>query len=175
MAYRNKTFVSFASEDLNSYWLMTAWKKNKNIDFDFYDAHDLNTARDTSHPDTIKRRLRERLANAKQIILLVSDVTRSKAARSNSFIHYEIDVIKTLDLPIVFANINQSRKSDSLRIPAALGSPSYTISTSFQPLIIKYALDKFPADYAKNKLATGTNKKVGPYHYKESVYQSLGI
>ena len=58
MAYSNKTFVSFASEDIRSYRLMTAWKANQKIDFNFYDAHDLNTARDTSQPETIKRRLR---------------------------------------------------------------------------------------------------------------------
>ncbi|MEM6912168.1 MAG: TIR domain-containing protein [Verrucomicrobiota bacterium] len=92
MAYRNKTFVSFASEDIKSYRLMTAWKANKKIDFNFYDAHDLNTARDPGHPDTIKRRLRERLANAKQIVLLVSAITRAKAARTSSFIRYEVDV-----------------------------------------------------------------------------------
>lgn len=62
MAYRNKTFVSFASEDINSYRLMCAWKGNRNIAFDFHDAHDLNIALDTSQPDTIRRRLRERLS-----------------------------------------------------------------------------------------------------------------
>jgi hypothetical protein len=174
MAYRNKTFVSFASEDIASFRLMTAWRANKKIDFDFYDAHDLNTARDTSHPDTIKRRLRERLANAKQIVMLISATTRPKAARMNSFIHYEVQVIKGLDLPIVFANLNKSRKSESSRIPAAL-SGLYTVSTSFQPAIIKYALDEFPPDYASNRVAKVADKKSGHYQYPESVYSSLGI
>ena len=61
MPYRNKTFVSFASEDIQSYRLMRAWRANEHIDFDFYDAHDLNIALDTSQPETIRRRLRERL------------------------------------------------------------------------------------------------------------------
>jgi hypothetical protein len=59
MAYRNKTFVSFASEDINYYRLMQAWKANEHIDFNFYDAHDLNTALDSSQQDTIERRLSE--------------------------------------------------------------------------------------------------------------------
>jgi hypothetical protein len=63
MAYRNKTFVSFDSEDIHAYRLMQAWKANDNIDFDFHDAHDLNTARDTSEPETIERRLSERLSS----------------------------------------------------------------------------------------------------------------
>ena len=61
MAYRNKTFVSFASEDIAYYRLMTAWRENQHIDFSFHDAHDLNDALDTSQPETIRRRLRERL------------------------------------------------------------------------------------------------------------------
>lgn len=87
MAYRNKTFVSFASEDLHYYRLMQAWKKNEKIDFNFYDAHDLNTALDTSKPETIRRRLRERFSNTKQVVLLVGDKTRSKAGNSKSFIY----------------------------------------------------------------------------------------
>lgn len=175
MAYRNKTFISFASEDIKYYRLMQAWNKNEKIDFNFYDAHDLNTARDTSKPETIKARLRERLSNAKQIILLVGDKTRQKAAKSNSFIHYEVEVISKLNLPIVFANLNQSRESESYRIPSTLESPLYTISTSFQPKIIQYALDEFPAAFEKNEKATWDSKKTGPYYYKASVYKNLGL
>src|SRR3954454_11180091 len=106
MAYRNKTYVAFASEDIRSYYLMTAWKENKNIDFDFFDAHDINTALDTSQPETIRRRLGERLANTKQCIVLISDTTRPKAGRSSSFLYYEVEAIKRLGLPVVFSNIN---------------------------------------------------------------------
>ena len=101
MSYRNKTFISFDSDDIRSYWLMTAWKFNEQIDFDFYDAHDLNTARDASQPDTIRRRLRERLSNTKQVALPVGNRTRSKAGLSTSFLHYEVEVISQLRLPVV--------------------------------------------------------------------------
>ncbi|MCU1423299.1 MAG: hypothetical protein JWN36_2950, partial [Microbacteriaceae bacterium] len=72
MSYRNKTYVAFASEDISSYRLMEAWRENDNIDFDFFDAHDLYVARDTSTDETIKRNLRERMKNAKQVVLLGS-------------------------------------------------------------------------------------------------------
>ena len=49
MAYRNKTYVAFdGDKDIHYYYLMRAWKDNDNVDFNFYDAHDLNTALDTS-------------------------------------------------------------------------------------------------------------------------------
>ncbi|EHR6926458.1 TIR domain-containing protein [Vibrio parahaemolyticus] len=175
MAYRNKTFISFASEDIKSYRLMQAWKENENIDFNFFDAHDLNTALDTSTPETIKRRLRERLANAKQVILLVGDETKKKAAKSTSFISYEVDVISGLDIPVIIVNLNQSRVSENNRIPTKLTGDIYTISTSFQPKIIKYALDNFPEQYEKNKKDSSEKRKKGPYYYKDFVYENLGL
>lgn len=79
MAYKNKTYVVFDGEkDIHYYRLMQAWKEHEHIDFDFHDAHDLNTARDTSSPDTIKRRLRERFSNTKQVILLGSTNAKAK-------------------------------------------------------------------------------------------------
>jgi hypothetical protein len=176
MAYKNKTFISFASEDIRSYRLMTAWKKNENIDFDFFDAHDLNTARDTSKPETIKRKLRERLSNTKQIILLIGDKTKSKSAKKDTFIHYEVEVIKDLGIPIIFVNLNQDRKSDNSRIPTALNK-LYTMSTSFQPKIIKYALDDFISKYIVNekKKEDDDEKKKGLYHYTAKVYKDLNL
>jgi hypothetical protein len=79
VAYRYKTFVSFASEDIDCYRIMCAWRKNEHIEFDFHDAHDLNVALDTSQPDTIRRRLRERFANTKQVVLLVGGLPRFDA------------------------------------------------------------------------------------------------
>lgn len=169
MAYRNKTFVSFASENINSYRLMEAWRENRHIAFDFHDAHDLNRALDTSQPDTIRRRLRERLVNTKQVVLLVGDDTRVIAARPTRFLHYEVEVIQRLDLPVVFANLNGSRVVQRDRLPAALLN-AYTVCVSFQPSIIKHALDSYVDAYPREKVS-----KSGPHQYPASVYQGLGI
>jgi MTH538 TIR-like domain (DUF1863) len=169
MAYRNKTFVSFASEDIHCYRLMQAWRGNRNIAFDFHDAHDLNVARDTSEPETIRRRLRERLGNTKQVVLLVGDTTRDVAARPSRFLFYEVEVIKTLQLPVVFANLNGSRKAQANRLPATLAD-EYTVSVPFRPAIIKYALDDFVAAYPSRR-----TKLTGPHHYKPAVYFMLNL
>jgi hypothetical protein len=131
MSYRNKTFVSFASEDIHYYRLMTAWRENSRFDFDFYDAHDLNTARDTSSPITINLRLRQRLQNTKQVVMLIGDVTRRKAAMHGSFIGYEARTIKSLRLPVIFANLNKSRVAERSRIPDAL-LDTFSVSVSFK-------------------------------------------
>jgi hypothetical protein len=168
MAYRNKTFVSFASEHINSYWMMAAWRRNKHIEFDFHDAHDINTALDTSQPETIRRRLRERLANTKQVVLLVGDETRAVAARASRFLYYEVEVINRLGLPVVFANLNGSRVVETRRLPQLLTTP-YTVSVSFQPAIIRHALDNFPEEYGRN------STKAGPYQYPSQAYDKLGL
>lgn len=173
MAYRNKTYVAFTSEDIKSYYLMRAWRENEHIDFDFLDAHDLNVALDTSKPETIRARLRERLSNTKQAIVLVSNTTRAKAADSSSFLYYEIEVIEKLQLPVVFANIDGSRKVLSAKLPRALASPYYTMSVSLQPKIIQHALDDYVAKFNSN--STADDPYVGAYYYKESVYERLGL
>lgn len=172
VAYRNKTYVAFASEDIHCYRLMEAWRDNKKIEFDFFDAHDINVALDTSRPETIRRRLGERLSNTKQTVVLLSDTTRPKAARQSSFLYYEIEAIRRRSLPVVFVDIEGSRTTERSRIPASL-IRHYSINVSFQPAIIRYALDEYVPDFLANP-ARG-NPKVGPYHYKPHVYTRLGL
>ncbi|MCV7153476.1 MULTISPECIES: TIR domain-containing protein [Mycolicibacterium] len=169
MSYRNKTYVAFASEDIHCYRLMEAWRDNDRIDFDFYDAHDLFISRDTSQPETIKRNLRERMKNAKQIVLLGSVTGRQKGSDGRSFLAHEVKVAIEFDLPIVIANLDGKRTVDLSVIPQPLlDADYYTISVSFQPTIIRYALDQYAPAYA----ASG---KSGPYHYKSEVYSDLGL
>lgn len=174
LAYRNKTYIAFDGEtDLRSYNLMCAWHSNENIEFDFFNAHDLNTALDSSLPETIIARLRERLANTKQAIVLVGDTTRDKAARPKSFLHYEVEAIRRRGIPVVFANLNQSRSVQTSKLPAGLDSSYFTVSVSWQPKIIRYALDNYVDEFAKNE-ANGrpvSNARL----YPPSVYTGLGL
>lgn len=169
MSYRNKTYVAFASENISSYRLMEAWKANENIDFNFFDAHDLFISRDTSKPETIKKNLRERMKNAKQVVLLGSSDAKRKGGDGDSFLAHEIDLIIEFNLPVVIANLDGDRKVDRNIIPKPLlDADHYTVSVSFQPKIIKYALDNYCATYSSS-----TNK--GPHQYPDSVYSGLDI
>ncbi|MET8363096.1 TIR domain-containing protein [Micromonospora sp. NPDC005194] len=169
MSYRNKTYVAFASEDIKHYWLMEAWRDNQHIDFNFYDAHDLYKARDSSQPESIKARLRERIRNAKQVVLLGSKAGKDKGGDGVSFLAYEVGAILRLRLPVVVANLDGDRYVDRNFIPQPLlDADYYTLSVSFQPAIIKLALD----DYAP-AFASSNNR--GPYHYNPEVYEDLGL
>lgn len=169
MSYRNKTYVAFASEDIKYYRLMEAWRDNTNIDFSFFDAHDLYQARDTSKPETIKGRLTERMKNAKQFVLLGSHTAKRKGSDGTSFLAHEVKAMLKLNLPIVIANLDGDRKVDRSFIPTPLlDADYYTMSVSFQPKIIKYALDNYAVTYT-------ASTDSGCYYYKASAYTSLGL
>lgn len=170
MSYRNKTYVAFASEDIRNYWMMQAWRDNEHIEFSFYDSHALYVARDSSSPEQIKRRLRERLNNtAKQVVLLGSTTGKHKGGDGTSFLAYEVETIIRLNLPVVVANLNGSRDIERGFIPKPLlDAEYYTISVSFQPKVIKYALDEYAPQFA-------SSTKKGPYFYKSHVYTQLGL
>ena len=120
-------------------------------------------------PETIKRRLRERMKNAKQVVLLGSSTARQKGSDGSSFLAYEVGVAIELDLPVVVSNLNGSRQIEYSFIPdPLLDADYYTLSVSFQAKIIQKALDAYVPVYS-------TSGKSGPHYYKADVYSSLGL
>jgi hypothetical protein len=173
VSYRNKTYVAFASEDIKCYRLMEAWRENENIDFSFFDAHDLYVSRDTSLDSTIKRNLRERMKNAKQIVLLGSTHAKRKGGDGKSFLAHEVSLVLEFSLPVVVANLDGDRTVDRNFIPSPL-LDHYTVSVSFQPKIIKFALDKYVPAFRTNP-RSGPSRKTGPHLYNGSIYKRLGL
>ncbi len=167
MAYKNKTYVAFDGDnDIHYYYLMCAWKDNDNMSFNFYDAHDLNTARDTSLESTIKQRLRERMANASTFLLLVGQKTKFLT----KFVKWEIEQALSRDLPIIVVNLNESKRMDSNLCPPLL-TDALAVHVSFKQRIIQKALDSWPSSHATYK----GQGKTGPYYYTDETYRSLGL
>lgn len=167
MPYRNKTFVSFDGDsDIHYYRLMQAWKQRDGIEFNFYNAHDLNTARDSSQEDSIKAQLSERMRNTKVFVLLIGERTRYL----QKFVRWEIDQAINRDLPIIAVNLNGQRFMDESRCPPILRG-ELAIHVSFNAVIMQYALDYWPDAHVRHRRAGET----GPYYYKESVYTGLGL
>lgn len=132
MSYRNKTFVSFDGDsDMHYYRLMTAWKQSDNISFNFYDAHDLNSARDSSLEQSIKNQLADRLRNSKVFVLLVGENTRYLY----KFVRWEIEQAIKREMPIVAVNLNGKRSMDRDRCPPLLAN-ALAIHVSFNAAIL---------------------------------------
>lgn len=165
MTYKNKTYIAFDGDnDIKYYFLLKAWKKSKNIDFDFYDAHDLNNSKDSSLTDSIKEQLRKRMENSKIFVLLLGEHTRYLT----KFVKWEVEHAKKLELPIIVVNLNKNRHVDTKLMPKWLHNyPS--ISCSFEYPIIKYSLENWGKCH-KNHYKNHENNS---YEWKECVYDNL--
>ncbi|MCH9277007.1 TIR domain-containing protein [Bifidobacterium amazonense] len=166
MAYRNKTYVAFdGDEDMRYYQLLKAWNENDNIDFDFYDAHDLNYAYDTNQEESIKNQLRKRFDNSKLFILLVGEKTK----RLRKFIPWKIDQALNRELPVVVVNLNGEEHLDADRCPTKL-QEELAVHIPFKAAILNYAVKNWPDADAKYRKEGET----GAYIYNDSVYSALG-
>ena len=167
MPYRNKVFVSFDGDnDIHYYRLMQAWKQNDRSAFNFFDAHDINTARDTSNSVTIKRRLSERLANTRVVVSLIGEHTRYLY----EFVRWELEQAVSRGIPIIGVNLNGTRSQDSDLCPPVLRD-ELVVYTSFQPAILQYALENWPEEYRRLQ----TQGVAGPHYYSPDVYRGLGL
>jgi len=167
MAYRNRTYVSFDGDnDIHYYRLMCAWKQKEGIPFNFFNAHDLSSARDTSLEESIKQQLRMRLLNSKLFVILVGSQTRYLY----KFVRWEMEQALSLDLPIIAVNLNGLRQQDENRCPPIIRD-ALAIHISFNAAIMQYALENWPTSHRSYRLY----KKTGPYYYKSEVYRKLGL
>lgn len=166
MSYRNKTYVIFDGDnDMWAYAYMKGWKQNDNVDFNFLDAHDIRPLTDRASESTVKRSLRERMSNAKQVIVLIGDSTKNLYR----FVRWEIELALSLDLPILAVNLNGLRAMDPERCPAILRD-TYTVHVPYKIRVIKYALENFPSEHAKRNCS-----KSGARFYSDDVYTRLGL
>lgn len=166
MAYRNKTYICFDGDnDMKYYRLMTAWAENPNFSFNFYNAHDLNSARDSSQEESIKKQLRERFANSKLLVVLIGNNTRYLT----KFVKWEMEVALRLNLPIIGVNLNGSRAQDDLCPPTIRNE--LAIYVPFGPKIVEYGMKNWPDDHYTYK----KEGKSGPYYYTEQTYKNMGL
>jgi hypothetical protein len=166
MSYRNKTYVIFdGDKDMWAYAYMKGWKTRDHIDFDFYDAHDLSPLTDRASEDRVRQVLRERLGNTKQAVVLVGESTRYLYR----FVRWELEMCQILHIPMIVVNLNGHRQLDTERCPPLIQN-DYAVHVDFKMKIIRFALDNFPDEYARQPQgATGSR------HYSSEVYSSLGI
>ena len=122
MAYRNGTYIAFHAEgstdptasDIKYYRMLKAWHANDGVEFRFVNSHEKVAAvRDSSQAATIKRSLRARLDNSKNMILIIGKRTKY----DTDFVPYEIAyAVDTCGIPIIATYVGY----DGVTEPAAL-------------------------------------------------------
>jgi MTH538 TIR-like domain (DUF1863) len=167
VAYRNKTYVCFDGDtDIHYYRLMLAWHQSDYTNFSFYNAHDLNYARDTSLESSIKAQLRQRLLNTKVFVVLVGASTRYLY----KFVRWEMEQALSLNLPIIAVNLNGLRAQDPDRSPPIIRD-ALAVHISFNAKILELALTDWPGVHARLQ----SEGRSGGFFYSTDTYVRLGL
>lgn len=151
MSYRNKIYVAFhygkkgdvKDGEKSFYHTFEMWRDHKNINFNFFDAHDLNNIKETSSDATIIARLQERLRDTKMMILLVGDQTRNR-----KWVKWELDQAKKRNIPLIVIETDKTQKEyNSYRMPQEV--MDYRFAFSFFNLdSIKNAIDSWYSNHS---------------------------
>lgn len=151
-----RTFVGFSSTDLHCYRLMTAWKANEHIDFNFCDCQ-LQQELNSDTEAYIKRRCRERINMAGTYLMLIGEDTRFK----HKYVTWEAEVALEKDCTLIGVNLNMSWRFDAARTPGVLKDIG-AVFVAFSPQIVAHALEHYEM------------KDAGNFGYTEAIYRKLG-
>lgn len=155
--------------DIHYFYLMKAWKHNQNEffkDFNFFDAHEINYARDSSKEESIKHQLLERLNNSNLFIVLVGDHTKFLT----KFVRWEMEQAIKQEIPIIAIYLNGKREMDEDKCPPIL-KDELVLHISFNQKIIEKAMSEWKGIFSQYK----KEGKSGPFFYKPEVYNQLGL
>lgn len=167
MVHRNKTYIVFYGDtDMGYYNMLKAWKTNNKIDLDFYDAHDLTNARNSSLTESIKKQLRVRFDNSKIFLILVGKNTKW----NRNYVSWEIKQAINLEIPIIVVNLNNEKKQCNDSCPVPLRD-KLAIHIPFKSKILQYAIHNWPDSFKKHK----NLGESADYFYMDWVYDSLSL
>jgi hypothetical protein len=135
MAYRNGTYVAFHTDgtilpgksDFMYYQLMRAWSAHPDDEFAMVNSHEKTYAvRDSSSRETLRRSLKERLCNSKNMVLIIGPTTRL----DDDWVPFEIEqAVDSYEIPIIAA-YTPKINSGPIRNPSALaGYWPYALSS----------------------------------------------
>ena len=137
-------YVAFDGDnDKWAYGFMKGWKTNDRVDFDFKDAHELDSMTSRAQNEAyVKAALRERMKASDALVVIVGDKTKNLF----KFVRWEIEFAIELDLPIIVTNLNNTNGKDEALCPPILRDHC-AIHVPFKKNAIKFALEGFPSAY----------------------------
>lgn len=163
-------YVAFDGDnDKWAYGFMKGWSTNGRVDFEFQDAHDLDSMTGRAQNEAyVKSKLRERLVRSEAFILIVGEKTKYLY----KYVRWEIECALELALPIIVANLNDKVVIDEDRCPAILRNEC-AIHIPFRKDAIKYAIERYPDGF---RSLPASERAGGPRHYnRPDWYRSMGV
>ncbi|KKO89197.1 hypothetical protein AAW12_24040 [Sphingobacterium sp. Ag1] len=182
MAYRNGTYVAFHANgtnypldsDIRYYNIIKAWSGRTSDDFTIVNSHDKTGAvRDTSSKETLRRSLKERLNNSKNMILIIGETTKN----DDDWVPFEIEyAVDTCKIPLIITYVDVSTPIYDCtpllsKLPAALRTriadrTASAIHIPFNKNALKDAL-RFTFNFKPNGYGKGV--------YSEQAYKNFGM
>lgn len=183
MAYRNGSYIAFHANgtnfpihsDIKYYNIIKAWSEKSDDDFTINNSHDKTAAvRDTSSKETLKRSLKERLKNSKNMVLIIGETIKD----DDDWVPFEIEfAIDECKIPVIVTYIDIETPIHDpskllFKLPNALrtrieNGTAHAIHIPFKKLIIQDAISQF----SHNKLPKGG----GLGAYSVDAYKSFGL
>jgi len=105
MVNLSRVFVGFSGTDIHYYRMMTAWKANKGMDFNFADCQ-IETSINSQDESYIKRVCGNKINTAGTFIQLIGEDTKSKY----KYVRWEAEVAIEKGCRIICVNLDGSRK-----------------------------------------------------------------
>jgi hypothetical protein len=163
-------YVAFDGDnDKWAYAFMKGWKTNDKVDFDFEDAHDLDTMTARAQGEAyVKAKLKERLKNSGSLVVIVGDKTKNLF----KFVRWEIETAIEIGLPIIVTNLNHKTQKDDDLCPPILRDVC-AIHIPFKKDAIKHALATWPNGYWG--LSAEEKTKGSRYYDSPEWYKGMGL
>jgi hypothetical protein len=139
-------YVAFdGDKDMWAYGFMKGWKTNNKVDFDFKDAHELDSMTSRAQNEAyVKSVLRERMKASSALVVIVGENTKNL----HKYVRWEIELALELGLPIIVSNLNNTNGMDAELCPAILRS-ACAIHVPFKKDAIKFALEQWPSAFRR--------------------------
>lgn len=128
-----------------AYAYMNGWKANKNIDFAYENAHDLDTMTGRAQDEQyVKARLRERMKKSVAVVVLVGEKTKNLY----KYVRWELELALELGLPIIAANLNEKNRQDDARCPAIIRDKGCVVHIPYKLAALKHAMTNWPSEFS---------------------------
>lgn len=129
-----------------AYRYMNGWTANRNIDFKYQNAHDLDTMTSRAqNEEYVKSKLRERMRQSTAVVVLVGDKTKNLY----KFVRWELELALELGLPIIAANLSKKNGQDDARCPAIIRDKGSVVHIPYTLEALKFAMANWPGGFRK--------------------------
>lgn len=114
MSPRNKTYVCFdADQDTRYYDLMKDWEANASFPFHFDNDYKINKLIGVQSDEEVKSLLKDRLQNAKVLVIIIGKSTQNLY----KYVRFEIDYALKNFIPIIGVHIEGHDKQNEIYFP----------------------------------------------------------